>query len=421
MQVWIVEATEPLPVLDGAFRDLRCGMLSKALVAQGHEVIWWTSTFNHEKKKHRFDTARTINLQTGLQLRLLHGPGYDRNNSPLRLWHHRVVADSFARAAAVAPVKPDVVFCCLPTIELSEKAVAYGEEISVPVIVDVRDLWPDLYLTMFPPRLRSLARRVLAPEFRRVTRIFRAAAGITAVSRTFLDWALAHAKRSRQDTDGVFPLGYPTQITDSDAIDAQVTRLQTEYGIGCNTLVVTFAGTFGASYDLETVIQVARVLQSSDISSKIKLIVAGDGDNGVRLREMARGLQNVVFTGWLDQNSILALLRLSSVGLAAYTEEALQSLPNKPFEYMAAGLPLLSSLRGELAALIRDEEIGIQYPPGDVFALIEGIRWFLFHPDTRLAMGLRARRLFEERFSAEVVYPRLIQHLEKIASLPDTK
>ncbi len=415
MQVWIVEATEPLSGIDGNFRDLRCGMLSKSLAAHGHEVTWWTSTFNHEKKKHRYNSARTIKLQDGLQLRLLHGPGYARNISPSRLWHHGVVARAFAREAFAIPHKPDVVFCCLPTIELSEKAIAYGQANGIPVIIDVRDQWPDVYLTVFSPKLRGLARKALAAEFRRAAGIFRAATGITAVSRTFLDWALECAKRSCQDSDGVFPLAYPSLSANSGAIDTSMTRLQTEYGIGCNTLVVTFAGTFGASYDLETVIRAARILQSSDISSNIQVIVAGDGDNGARLREMARGLQNVVFTGWLDQNSIVALLRLSSVGLVAYTAEALQSLPNKPFEYMAAGLPLLSSLRGELAALIRDETIGVQYQPGDAPSLVESIHWFLLNPDARRAMGLRARRLFEERFSAEVVYPRLIQHLEKIA------
>lgn len=179
-------------------------------------------------------------------------------------------------------------------------------------------------------------------------------------------------------------------------------------------MVVTFIGMFGASYDLETVINAARVLQVEG-PPNIQIVLAGNGDDGPKLREMSHGLQNAVFTGWLDQTSILALMRLSSVGLAAYEKNSLQSLPNKPFEYMAAGLPILSSLRGELETLIRDEQIGLQYQAGDITSLVEKIRWLAANPDARREMGKRARRLFDERFSADVIYPRLVKHLEKVA------
>lgn len=54
MNIWIVEAVKPLPVLGSTYRDLQCGMLAKALVANGHEVVWWSSTFDHMRKMHRF-------------------------------------------------------------------------------------------------------------------------------------------------------------------------------------------------------------------------------------------------------------------------------------------------------------------------------------------------------------------------------
>ena len=93
------------------------------------------------------------------------------------------------------------------------------------------------------------------------------------------------------------------------------------------------------------------------------------------------------------------------------------SLPNKPYEYMSAGLPLLSSLHGELETLIATERIGLQYQTGDVASLVEGIRWLASHPVDRAAMGTRARKLFDERFSDKIVYSGFAQHLEKIVSL----
>ncbi|MEM4203348.1 MAG: glycosyltransferase family 4 protein [Candidatus Methanomethylicaceae archaeon] len=415
MKVWIIEIGEPLPVIDSNARIMRAGMLAKALVAQGHKVTWWASTFDHFTKRHRFDGPRSVEVQPGLRLNLMHGPGYEKNISLKRLLHHRALARIFEQERQTQP-KPDVVFACLPIPELAEKAAIYGCVQGVPVIIDVRDQWPDVYLMAFPSGLHRLARLVLLPEFRRTQRALRMATGITAVSETYLKWALNYAKRSMRKTDGVFPLGYPSPTVGTPGeIETQVAQLRARYKIRPDAIVVTFVGTFGAAYDLETVIKAARVLQEDD-ALNVQIVLAGDGDRMAKLREMVNGLENVVFTGWIDQIAISTLLHFSSVGLAAYCESALQSLPNKPFEYMAAGLPILSSLRGELESLIREERIGLQYQAGDVNSLVEQIRWLAANPEARREMGMRARRLFEERFSADVIYPRLVQYLEKVAS-----
>jgi glycosyltransferase involved in cell wall biosynthesis len=102
--------------------------------------------------------------------------------------------------------------------------------------------------------------------------------------------------------------------------------------------------------------------------------------------------------------------------LAPYQDDSVISLPNKPFEYMAAGLPLLSSLPGELEQLITEHQIGLHYRAGDVQSLVEKIIWFTEHPEERMAMGRRARRLFEERFRADVIYPKLVTHLEQVVA-----
>jgi glycosyltransferase involved in cell wall biosynthesis len=413
MKVWIIEATEPLPDIDGNSRDLRCSILSKALLAHGHEVIWWNSTFNHVTKQHRFDGPRSTQIQPGLRLNLLHGPGYAKNISVGRVRHHMALAQAFEQEIGHYQAKPDLLFACLPIPELAERAVIYGQTHGIPVVIDARDQWPDLYLNVFPSVLRSLARLAITSEFQRTERIFQAATGITAVSETYLQWALNYARRDKQSRDGVFPLGYPAPDTSKQLeIERRMLQLQAEHQIFPDYLVVTFLGMFGASYDLETVVKAARVLQNEG-NSKIQIVLGGDGDRSSQLRRMAQGLQNVIFTGWLDQISLLALMRLSSVGLAAYAKDAPQSLPNKLFEYMAAGLPILSSLRGEQEKLLRDKEIGIQYQAGDVASLIKGIRWFSANKDSRTAMGIRAKELFKKTFSTEAVYSQLIKYLEK--------
>jgi len=391
-------------------RDLRCGILSAELVKQGHEVLWWASTFDHARKRHRFDEMRTVSLSSGVQIKLLHGPGYETNRSPSRFWHQRVIARAFARES-VRLARPDLIVCGLPLPELAEQAIAYGKKYQVPVVIDVRDQWPDIYLTMFPRRLRGLARLALITEFRRIKAIFRSASAILSVSDTYLDWALKHGGRPRRNDDAVFTLGYRPFEQRPDATEQS--DLQERYRLRPDNMVVTFVGSFGFSYDLETVVQAAKVLQDRKIDN-VQIVLVGDGDAGQRLRRISGDAPNLIFTGWLDQRSIHTMLGISTIGLAAYAEDATQTLPNKPFEYMAAGLPLLSSLGGELADLIRDEQIGLQYQPRDVESLVENIQWLAANPEARKTMAVRVAKLFDERFSSDVIYPGLVGYLEKI-------
>ncbi len=411
MHVWIVEIGESIPGIDAGAREWRCGMLSRSLIDRGHSVTWWASTFYHTQKRHRFDASCTVDMTPDLRIRFLHGPGYAQNRSLRRALHHRMLANEFA-VEALDSQKPDIVFCCLPTLELADRAVQFGNATNVPVIIDIRDLWPDHFLTLVPGWARGLAKAALFTETRRASRLLRDAFGITAISEDFLKWGLQHARREQRECDGVFYMSYPPL---SPTLEAQISVRQEDlikhYGLQPSDSLITFVGTFVSSFSLGTVIEAARGFYRSG-QRNIRFMLVGSGDAGAYLRSQAAGLDNVIFTGWLDQLSITALLKLSVVGLAPYRDGASMSLPNKPFEYMAAELPLLSSLRGTLEDLIRKEQIGLQYQSEDATSLTEKILWLVEHPEERVAMGKRAGKLFEERFRADIVYSRLATHLE---------
>ncbi|MCX5887945.1 MAG: glycosyltransferase family 4 protein [Deltaproteobacteria bacterium] len=415
MRVWLIQDGEPLPGVDSGSRDWRCGILANALVERGHEVLWWASTFDHAAKRHRFHEPRTIIVKPGLEIRLLHGPGYASNKSPKRFLHQRLLGSAFAREAVSRP-KPDLIYCSLPTLEFIDRATRYGKSNRVKVLIDVRDLWPDLYLTMVPSFLKSMAKICLEPEYRRAKRALKLATGIIAVSESYFEWALQLAGRLRRSSDAVFPLGYkrPDEVReDSNTMSEKPFWGSDTQGGG---FIVAFVGSFGASYDLSTVVKAAHIIHKEYASQNIQFFLVGSGDQDSYLRAMADGTPNIVFTGWLDHQKLLSLLRSSSVGLCAYRDNALQSLPNKPFEYMSQGLPILSSLRGELASLVNEERIGLQYQPGNVDSLVQQILWLATHPVERQGMGHRSQRIFEERFDAEVIYPQLVKHLEDIVA-----
>jgi glycosyltransferase involved in cell wall biosynthesis len=416
MHAWVVATYEPLPDLDASSRLLRCGMLVDQLRSDGDEVTWWTSTFHHVRKENRFETSRTLAARNGARLELLHAPPYRRNVSLRRVAHNRAMAHAFAERTQRSEELPDVIFAAVPSLELAESALRYGQARGIPVVVDARDKWPDVYLTAVPRALRGMARQALSVEFERARRIFQGASGITAISDDYLDWALAYASRPRALTDCVVPLGFPVPRDPAgEALAERGRRLRQVIGVDATVPLATFLGMFGMSYDLECVVEAARRLHAAG-ESKVHIVLAGTGESLPRVRRLAAGLPNVHFTGWLDQADAWALLHTSTLGLAPYRRSALQSLPNKAFEYMAAGLPVVSSLSGELQQLLDAEAIGVTYRAGDPDALADAIRLAVDSPEGRRSMAARARDLYRRRYSTAAIYDTLARHLRMVAS-----
>ena len=416
MRCWIVATYEPLPEVDVSARLLRCGTLAQQLTDDGDEVTWWSSTFHHVRKENRFESSRTIEVRDGLRLELLHAPPYRRNVSLRRVRHNRAMARAFWTAASSIDERPDVIFAAVPSLELAESAVRHAVERGIPIVVDARDKWPDVYLNAVPPALRSAARRTLGREFDRARRIFSAATGITGISDAYLEWALGYAGRERSARDAVVPLGFPIPDALSAAeVEGRMLQLRDSLELSPSHCVVTFLGMFGLSYDLECVVAAARLLHEAGDES-VRIVLAGTGEAEGRIRRLADGLPNVRFPGWLNQGDAWALLHASRAGLAPYHADATQSLPNKGFEYMAAGIPVVSSLGGELRQLLDEEGVGLTYRAGDAASLAGALRRLASDDTERRAMGARARRLYDQRYSTSAIYSGLARHLRDVAS-----
>ncbi len=413
MNIWIVCVGEPLPVDEGGQRLLRAGMLTEALLSMGHEVTWWTSTFNHSSKRHRARRSQEMTSNEGVHLWLLHGIGYSMNIGLPRLVNHIQLAREFSRLAANER-QPDLIFCCWPIIELGAAVVEYAESRSIPTILDVRDLWPDIFLEAVPSVLRPLAKLALVPYDRMTRSAFHRASGIVGISNGYLNWGLARAGRGRGPNDAAFPLGY-REPDWSRASLADGKKYLQALGVDESRVVCWFLGSFGDTYDLEPVIRGARELQMRGLT-KYQFVLSGEGQGRKRYEQLAAGLENVVFTGWLSADGIASMMRIARVAIAAYRKGAPQGLPNKIFEYMAAGLPILSSLEGECKLFLDENACGLSYPSGGVNDFL-GVLMSLTENE-RLAgeMSANALKAFRQRYSASIIYPQIVEHMVRLVA-----
>ena len=415
MKIWIVSTSDPVPYVDRGQRLCRYGRLATTLAENGHEVLFWASSFDHMTKKHRCAGPLTCKPAPHLWVELLKAPAYPSNVSWRRVRHNRSLARSFLMRAGELKDKPDLIFTSIPCLEMAEAATEHALKLHIPVVVDIEDIWPDLYLTALPQFLVPLGRAILWTEFRRARRLLQRAAAVTAVSQTYLHWALKLAGRVPKPRDGVYPLGFPEAVRPSrEQLELQAEELRRRYGLTPDRFVAVYVGQFGSCYDLETVVAAARLLEQA--SPHIHFLLAGTGDKESLLKQRAHRLGNVTFTGWLDQAGIMPVLQIAQVGLAAYTDRATQSLPFKPFEYMAASLPIISSLSGELADLLAEERIGLQYQAGNAESLANAIQALAEDKAGSSEMGRRAREVFLQRYETAAINTQFIRMLETISA-----
>ncbi|HEU4654947.1 MAG TPA: glycosyltransferase family 4 protein [Steroidobacteraceae bacterium] len=412
MRVWLITVGEPLPLPGVVDRPWRTGLLAQLLVRRGHDVVWWTSTVDHFTKRYFVEKDCEIRVQERLLLRFLHGRLYKRNVSFSRLANHREIGAQFRRQIEQAD-RPDVIVCSFPTIELSVEAVRYGRRHGIPVLLDIRDLWPDIFLDVMPKRLRSLGRLLMRRSFAEAQEALRGAKGLIGVSKRYLEWGLMKAGRTATALDQVFPLGYQMSEfnkSDEESLNDLLDSVRMQRGVP----LAVFVGTFGRTYDLDTVIRAARILEKEDV--KVHFVLCGRGEHEDKWRNAARDLSNVSFSGWLNAGQLACLLQRADIGLAAYAPAAPQGIPNKVIEYMAAGIPLVSSLEGESAQIIADERCGLHYRARDEQELVVALRKLLASCELRKQMGAAARTVFSRTFSADAVYGAMAEHVEQVAS-----
>jgi len=410
VKVWITQIGEILP-LTPEVRKMRTGYLAEHLQERGHEVTWWAAAFDHMSKKKLFSQDTEITIRPGLRIKAVSSPGYRKNVALSRYLDHMLLARRM-RSCFLTEDPPDFIIASLPDHWTAYEAVIFGSSRKIPVLVDVRDEWPDVFSHFFPFYLRPLARAALVSDYRKVSRLLKKATGIVSMMDELLVWALKKAGRQGTWRDRVFYIGASqNNWADEEPISSRFRELASRLSGRC---VFTFIGTMGSYYNPLILAEVAASLKDND---KLFFIIAGDGVYFDKVKRTVGDGANVFLPGWISDRDIRYLLSISHVGVIPCAER-IDAFPNKAFTYLSAGLPLLSSVGGELEVLIERERLGFTYPVGDRTALAEMIVKLAEDGEARRQMAANARRIFMERYEADKIYGDFVSHIEGIAKHP---
>ncbi len=413
-RIWLITSGEPLPLDGDDKRLLRHGLLAQILLERGWDVTWWTSAFDHTTKRHReIPPGGVQHLSERYRIVLLKSRGYSRHVSLKRLLDHSDVAGEFARLAPTQ-TRPDVILASFPTIHLAHVAVQFAHAHAVPVALDLRDLWPDIFLEAIPKWLSGIGRFALRKQFRSAGAALRGASALTGITDAFVHWGLNRADRSSNNLDVSFPLASHSQPPHL-ASEVTTTRLET-VGVHSHHRVVCFFGAIGRQFDWPTVAGAAKLIARQD--HRIRLVICGVGERFNYLSERTHTFGNVLMPGWIDREMIGDIMSVARGGLAPYTNELSfgMSIPNKVIEYLGGGLPVITSLLGETRNLLSEHALGYFYPYGDSVALANQIRAVCGDDSGSDGNRVRAKGVFDLRFEASHVYGNMSDWLVEVSA-----
>ncbi len=417
MEIWIFQSGEPLHIDSGNPRPMRAMNLANALLDAGHNVVLWSSAFYHQEKRHRFTRYKVIRVSEKLEIRLIPSMGYKKNVGFGRLLDHAQLALRLKKILKKEVECPDVVFIGYPPIETAAVLSRWCKKRKIPTLLDVKDLWPSMFLDALPDVLRPFGRVVFAPYFYVAKKAMREATGLTAMADAFLARSLDFSEREKTGSDGVFPLTSPSSKTSRyDLCLARKWWNDIDVVQDERMFRVFFVGSFMSVYDFSPIQHAAQLAEKDNLP--VQFILCGSGGSFDDIKAMMKGLSNVVFPGWIDRSKIESLAQMSNASLAPYRniDNFVVNITNKIVDALSLGLPILSPLQGEVANLISTYHVGLRYGTDTDKTLYDCICTLMHDHELQQEMSKNGEALYAEKFSFDRVYGSLVAHLEKMAT-----
>jgi glycosyltransferase involved in cell wall biosynthesis len=311
-----------------------------------------------------------------------------------RAWHrsflHRVLSFLtfmvFSALAGLRAREVDVVWGTSPPLFQGITAWLLARLKGAAFLFEVRDLWPSFAVAVGVLRNRLLIWLAEAAE----AWLYRRADRVVINSPGFREHVLARGAKAVT----LVPNGVQVSMFDPHA-EGEAWR--EALGLG-DQFVALYAGAHGLSNDLEVVLGAAQALQGEEIA----FVLVGDGKEKPRLQEQARrkGLPNVHFVPPVPKEGMPEVLAAADACIAVLKplEVYKTTYPNKVFDYMAAGRPVVLAIDGVIREVVEGAGAGVFVPPGDAQAMAGALSDLASDPERRRRMGMAGRSLVMRKF-----------------------
>ena len=291
----------------------------------------------------------------------------------------------------------DVVVVSSPTFLSILSAWFLARRKRARLIVEVRDLWPAIFVELGILKNRAVIRALERVELA----AYRAADAVVTVTDGFRDDLIQRGVPAQK----VHTIFNGADVDRFRASPEDAASQRARLGVDPDETVVLYAGAHGISHGLVSVADAAAKLRDEPV----RFVFVGEGaakrDLANRVAEL--GLGNVLMLPGVPHDDVPALLAAADICLAPLRDVPLFAtfVPSKIFEYLAAGRPVIGAVTGEPAAILRRAG-AVVVPPEDPAALADAVRELRADRDRREAIGAEGRRYVAEHFDRALLATR---------------
>lgn len=303
-------------------------------------------------------------------------------------------------------VVPDVVMVSIQPLFGGVAAMRLARRWKRPFLLEIRDLWPDALLVR-----KAIARWQAMPLQAMARSLYFGADRVVCLTPGLKTEILS--KGVSPDRIDVFPNGCDAVLYSTSPGTRE--RQRAELG-WADTFVVVYAGTHTEVTAIDTIVRAAAALRAR---SDIRLDLFGTGHTKPKAMALAKelGLSNIHFHDAVPKSRVPEILAAADAGLMSLFRSPLIHIyfENKFIDYMGSRLPILASMEGVQADLIRKAGAGVVVPTFDSEALARAIADAADHPERSREMGAAGYRFIREKLDQGLILNRYADVLEALA------
>lgn len=402
--IWLVNPYGNIP--GEGWTEYRFNMIARTLANVGYRVRWFVADFEHRSKVWRKVNEIGFEVQQGYSISIIKSSGYTRHVSFSRIMFERRFANNVLKSSIVNNEIPDLIIFGEPALFVADIYKKIARKSRSSYIVDILDLWPEIFITILPQFLVKFEKIILSPLYLIRWRFLNNALGFTAVAPDYLNII---SKKNKKKKELIY-IGISNVL--EDELNSDTTLLIPNKNL--EDLWLVYAGTLGRSYDIESIMKLAILIRDRGLVN-VKIMIAGDGEMRIDLEEFIRsqiGI-NLFYLGKLNKDQLKRLYTNSDIAISSYNKSSPVSMPLKAFDYFYYGLPIINSLGREVSRLVRECNVGIQYDAGNVESMWEAFVILYHNKVLRKRLANNSKELGKS-FTFENQYLKYVNFIDNV-------
>ena len=332
-------------------------------LSKNYNCIWWTSNYSRGLKRFRSDGLKEIAVQENLSIMLVPTISYQKSISFKRILFELNYSRNMNKIWKKAE-RPDLIITPGTGMITAFRPVwPYIRRHNVKALFDIMDVHlAESFIQQRYPILYPCFMLLKWFCIMREKGFYNSVVAVTALGRKQLEIAKQRAGNRDIPSCLIYNSIYVDEFRDLMKGSCSIELPEKNDWIWC-----IYAGSLNPSYDIPTVIECARKCEMNN--KKILFIIAGRGE----YTDLCNSNKHVLFLGYKDKSIITPIYGKCDVGLCTYADFSTVDMPDKFYDYTAAGLAIVNSLNGELKEQVEARKLGVQYRAGNSDDLYEQI------------------------------------------------